>query len=278
MVNKNIKGIIFAIVSALAFSLGGLLIKIIPISSLAIGSGRCIFSSLFFIVYFLITNKKPIINKSTIIGGILVFLNLTLFVLSNKLTSAANTVVLEYTAPIYIILYELIFKRQKPKTIDVVTVCAVAIGIILVLGNDLNKGNIIGDIIAFINGIIYAFVMMLNNFKDGDSNSSILFGHLSCALIGLPFLLSEKNINATIILYIVILGVFQSGLGYFCLSLSSKYCKPLTTSLVEYLEPILNPVWVALFYNEPLTTRSVIGILIVVISIAIYTIKKTDLN
>lgn len=273
---NNDKGVLYMVISATAFSLGGLFIKLIPWGSIATASGRSIFSSLFVLLAFILLKKKIIINKTTIIGAVLVALNMITFVLANKLTTAANTIILEYTAPIYIILFGLLFKKQKPSKLQIITVVCILFGMVLVLASSLGRGGMLGNIIAIINGVIYAFVIMLNDFEGGDCLSSVLMGHSFTAIVGIPFILQETNFSSSVLLYIAILGIFQAGLGYFMFALGTKYCDPLTASLICYIEPILNPILVLLFYKERIGLLSLIGIVVVLVSIIRYTLHQKN--
>ena len=268
--SNNKKGIMFATISAIAFSLGGLLVKLIPWNTFSIISGRCIFSSLFIISYFVANKQKLIINKTTIFGAILVMLNMVTYVMANKLTTAANTIILEYTAPIYIIIFNLLFLKQRPSKLKILTVLFVMIGIVLVMAGSIGKGNMLGNAIAAVNGLIYGLSMMINQFDGGDSVSSTLMGHVMCLFVGLPSLIGETNVSFDVLKYVALLGIFQSGLGYLMMALSTKLADPLTVSLVAFIEPILNPIWVLIFYSETISWLSVIGIAIVLSSIFIY--------
>lgn len=272
------KGVIFSAISALAFSFGGLLVKLIPWNSFSIISGRCVFSSIFLIVYFIITKQKLKINKTTVTGAILVMLNMVTYITANKLTTAANTIILEYTAPVYIILFSLIFLKQRVTKLKLFTVLFVFIGIVLTMAGSIGKGNMLGNIIAAINGAIYGISMMVNHSKNGDSISSTLMGHILCIFVGIPSLIHEVNFSSITLTYVALLGIFQSGLGYLMMALGLKHTDPLTVSLISYLEPILNPIWVLIFYNESISLLSVVGIFIVLITIIVYNNKINKMS
>lgn len=268
--NNNKKGVIFAIIAATAFSAGGLLVKLITWSPLSIISGRCVFSSMFLIGYALFTKHKLVVNKTTILGAILVVLNMITYVTANILTTAANTIILEYTAPIYIIIFNLIIHKQRPNKLKIFTVVSVMIGIALVMAGSINAGSMLGNAIAAINGVIYALYMMNNSFEGGDSISSTLMGHVLGIFVGMPSLVNETSFEISVIVAVVLMGIFQSGLGYLMMALSTKHTDALTVSLVSFIEPILNPIWVLIFYKETIGLLSVVGILIVLGSIFYY--------
>lgn len=269
------KGALLVLLSAIAFSMGGLLIKLIPWQPLSLSSGRCVFSSLIIGLYMLIFKQRIKINKTVIIGAILVCVNLICYVTSTKLTTAANAVVLEYTAPVYIILFSYLFFKIKPKKTDLVICTLVFVGIVIVFVDGLSFGNTLGNLIAVASGVLYAFTMMLNSFEGGDSLSSMLIGHIITVFIGIPSIITEVDFSVRTLVLVSILGIFQAGLGYALLAVGIKHCKPFTASLVASIEPILNPILVAIFYKEKITTSSLIGAIIVIFTVVYYNIKQT---
>lgn len=275
---NNTKGIIYVLTAAIVFSLGGLLIKLINLSALAIASGRCIFSSLVFLIYFLVTKRKLVINKTTILGCALGLLNMLCYIVSNKLTTAANAIILEYTSSIFIIVFELIFFNKKPKRLDIIASLIVLFGIVLVFVDGIQTSGVIGIIVALIGGMIYGLVLMANSFEGGDSLSSMFMAHVLCAFIFMPKFIGEIANNFGSFSYLLILGVVQAGMGYLCISIGTKYCKPLTASLIASIEPILNPILVAIFASETMNPLGIVGASIVIITIIIYNYLSTKTN
>ena len=269
MENDN-RGVIYVLIAAIAFSLGGLLVKLIPYSALAIASGRCVFSSVIIGSYFVITKRKLVINKTTIIGGLFVMANMLTYIVSNQLTTAANAIVLEYTSSIFIIIFSFIFFRRMPNKKDIIATALVFVGIILVFVEGIKTDGLLGIMIALLGGLIYSLILMSNAFKGGDSTSSMLIGHVLNAIIFSPFLIKEVDVTSISFVYLIIFGVIQSGLGFLMLSLGTKHCEPLTASLVASIEPVLDPILVALFYHETMTPLSFVGISIVIITIIAY--------
>ena len=262
------------LISAIAFSLGGLLVKLIPWQPLAISSGRCIFSSLVIGIFLYCTKYKLQINKTTIKGAVFVSLMMLTYIYGNKLTTAANTVILEYSAPIFIVIFNYLLFKKKPNKEDIIVIIAVSVGIIIVFADGIKYGSTIGNIIALISGVFYALSMMLNSFDGGDSLTSVFLGHISIAIIGLPFIFQETDFSSKTLLLVGSLGVFQAGLGYALLAIATKYCNPLTATIVASVEPILNPILVSMFYNETMSFNSILGASIVIVSIVAYNLLQ----
>ena len=269
---KENEGIFLVLLGAIAFSLGGLFVKLIPWSAISTNAGRCIFSSLMIYTYCRISGHQIVVNKTVLMGAVFVASMLLCYVASMKMTSAASAIVLEYTAPIFIIIFEALFFHKKAGKMDLLVCIIVLAGIILVVSGGSKSSTFIGDMVALLSGIFYAFVIMLNDFKDGDSLSSVLFGHMLTVLIGIPFILKETDFSMHTLMLVAALGIFQAGAGYTLMTVGLRHCDPLPGSLVASIEPVLNPILVAVFYGEQIGTRALIGAVIVIVSICVYNI------
>ena len=275
--SRSNRGSILVLLGATAFSLGGLLIKLIPLDPFSINATRCIFSSLVIGSYLYFSKHKLVINKTTIIGALCVMLMMMTYVVSNKLTSAANAIVLEYTAPILVIFFEMVLFKKRPDQFSILISGLVLMGIGIVVLDGADKGNLLGDMIALLSGVFYALTMMLNEFENSDSLTSVFLGHLFTAFLTVFCISNLKGLSGQDFLLIAALGSLQAGLGYTLLTLGLKRCEPLTGSLVACIEPVLNPILVALFYGEYMNTRQIAGCIIVISAIIIYnvyTIRK----
>ena len=275
--SRSNSGSILVLLGATAFSLGGLLIKLIPLDPFSINASRCIFSSLVIGSYLYFSKHKLVINKTTIIGALCVMLMMMTYVVSNKLTSAANAIVLEYTAPILVIFFEMVLFKKRPDQFSILISGLVLMGIGIVVLDGADKGNLLGDMIALLSGVFYALTMMLNEFENSDSLSSVFLGHLFTAFLTVFCIGNLKGLSGQDFFLIAALGSLQAGLGYTLLTLGLKRCEPLTGSLVACIEPVLNPILVAIFYGEYMNTRQIAGCIIVISAIIIYnvyTIRK----
>ena len=272
--NRENKGLWLVLLGAIAFSLGGLFVKLIPWIPISTNAGRCIFSSLMIFLYIRISGHRIVINKTVILGAVFVAAMLVCYVASMKMTSAASAIVLEYTAPVFIILFEAILFRKRPTKLDLIVCAIVFCGIVLVVSGGSQNRTFAGDMIALLSGVFYALTIMLNDFEKGDSLSSVLFGHMLTVLIGIPFIMKETDFSAHTLLLVAALGIFQAGAGYTLLTVGLKHCDALSGSLVASIEPVLNPILVALFYGEYVSYKAIIGAVIVIGTICLYNIIR----
>ena len=264
------KGLILIFLASVLFSLGGLLIKVIPWQALSINSWRCGISVCILLLFAKVTHHKLKLTPGVLAGAAAMCLTVTSYALANKLTTAANTILIQFTCPVFVILFLWLFFHERPKKLDIITCIVVFLGIACFFLDGLSAGNLLGNIVALISGIGYAWVFLLNKIPGGDPLYSTILGHVMCFLIGLPSVARETEYSSQIILCAILMGVFQLGLAYACFTSGIRTAPPVSASLVSGIEPILNPVLVAIVLGETLTGLSILGGAIVFISVMVY--------
>lgn len=267
-------GTIFVAISAVLYSIGGLCIKVIPWSGMAINGGRTAIA-LVVIGLYLVLVKHPLrFNRWILLGALCVFGANSLYAVANKLTTAANAIILQFTAPIFVLLFSALFFHKKPKKLDCIACLAVFGGILFFFVDSLEMGGGLGNFLALLSGVAYAGVFMMNDMPDSDAISSVFWGDVLSALTGLPFLLQETEFPPQAIVSIILLGVFQVALAYILLTIGLAVTTPVTACLISGIEPILNPILVALFYGEMVGHFAVIGAAIVIIGVVGYNLAQ----
>ena len=159
------KGPVMLLLASLCFSLGGLLCKMIPWSALAINGVRNLIGSAVLGIYLLATHHRVKMNGTVIFGAVCMGGVTTLFAFANKMTTAGNAIVLEYTAPVWIILMMLLFFGQKPGRADLIALAAVMAGVLCFFIDSLSVGDLAGNVVALLSGIFFAGLFVLNSFK-----------------------------------------------------------------------------------------------------------------
>ena len=264
---KRKLGVAAMLAASLCLSIGGLLMKIIPWNPLATNGARNLIACIVIGIYILIIKHPLKFNLTVFLGAVAVSMTTTLYAIANKLTTAGNTIVLEYTAPIWIIVFMYVFFKQKPDRTALITVFIVLLGICCFFLDSMSTGKWLGDALALLSGIAYAVVFMLNRFEKGDALSSFFFSELICGVFLSPLVLKETVFTPGVLAAVFALGSVQVGIAYIFFTIGTKYTEPITASIINALEPILNPVLVAIFYKEVLGTYSLIGAAIVIAAI-----------
>jgi drug/metabolite transporter (DMT)-like permease len=186
-----------------------------------------------------------------------------LFITSTKLTTAANSIFLQYTAPIYVVLLAYWFLHEKPTRTDWIAMGMILLGLLLFFGDQLSPEGLSGNILAALSGVTSALMMVsFRAQKDGSPEDSILIASLVIAICGFPSILKESW-TVTDWLSITYLGVIQIGLAFILFTKAIKHIPALEANLIGTLEPILNPVWVFLFLGERMGKSALLGGLVV---------------
>ena len=266
--------ILEVLAASFCFSTGGLFMKLIPWNALAINGVRNLIACCVIGIYLLITKHKVKFNLTVLLGAVSMAGVTTCYAIANKLTTAGNTIILQYTAPVWIMVLVYLFFGRKPNRTGVISLLIVFAGILCFFFEGLSTGKWLGDLIALISGIFYAGVFMLNSFEKGDALSSVFLGQMLCGIFLSPLAMKETDFSLPVLLSVFFLGAVQVGLAYIFFTSGTKYIDPLTASIINALEPILNPVLVAVFYGERLGKLSLIGAAVVLCGILYYNIKE----
>lgn len=264
------KGFYLVFVAALLLSIGGLCIKMIPWQPLSINSFRSIIALAILIPFAKITRVPFRLTPGVLAGAGAVWGATTLYTVATKLTTAGNAVLLQFTAPMFVILFMWLVLRERPRRLDIVACLCIFGGVVCFFLDSLGSGRFVGDVIAVLSGICYAWVFMMQRLPGGSPLWSTILGQALGAVVGLPSLVQETQFDGTSLLFGALLGVFQLGLAYAFLTTGLKYAKPITASLVTGIEPVLNPILVALVVGETLSPLALVGGAVVFLSVMIY--------
>lgn len=269
---------LFVFLAAVLYSIGGLCIKVIPWNGLSVNAGRNLVALAVIGGYLLATRHRPRFNRWILVGAVCICGTNSLFTVANKLTTAANTIVLQFTAPIFVILLSAVFWRKRPKKLDLIACAVVLLGVLCFFVDSLEAGGMLGNALALLSGLSYAGVFLLNDLPDSDPISSVFWGDVASVAIGLPFLMRETDFSLVPMTSLIILGAFQVGLAYILLTIGLRTTPAVTASLVSGIEPVLNPILVAVFYHETIGPLSLVGAAIVVGGVVAYNVLRIKLE
>ena len=265
--------IILLLVAGAMWSLGGLLIKSIPWHPLAISGMRGGIAAI--VIYAFSKDKKIIITFDKILAACFYTLVVTLFVISNKLTTAGNAILLQYTAPVYVALFGYMFLGEKSTFIDWITILILLGGLTLFFLDDLSFDGYLGNTLAILSGMSFAaLTITLRKQKDNNPSDSILLGNILTLIIGLPIIISETSFNLHSIILILILGIIQLGIPYIFYTTAIKHVTALDAIIFPIIEPILNPILVFFILGEALGPWAFLGGLLVLGSVVFRGILK----
>ena len=255
------KAILFLALAAILWSTSGLFIKILDWQPLSILAARSFFAAIVFLIY--LRRIPTRFSMWQLLAAGMFILTQFLFITSTTLTTAANAIFLQYTAPIYVVLLAFWFLREKPSRTDWLSMLIIFLGLTLFFGDKLSTDGFYGNLLAILSGVTSAVMMVsFRAQKNGNPAESNLIAFLVTAAFGIPFVLKETwTVESWSIL--AFLGVFQIGLAFIFFTQGIKHIPALEANLIGTLEPVLNPIWVFLFYGESMGAFALIGGLVV---------------
>jgi drug/metabolite transporter (DMT)-like permease len=268
MNREHQRAILFMTGTALLWSMGGFLIKGVNWNPVAIAGTRSAVAAVLMALYC----RKPSFNWSfeQIGGAVFYAATVILFVTANKLTTAANAILLQYTAPVYVAIFSWWFLGERVNRADWVTIIVTLGGMVLFFRDNLSSGGFWGNIAAIASGAAFAALCLFaRKQKNGSSLESLLLGNLLTALIGLPFMFRGPFPDAGGWLYIAVLGIFQLGLSYILYAKAMKRLSALEGILIPVIEPVLNPIWVFLLLHETPGTGAILGGILILTAVTV---------
>ena len=248
---------VLLLLAALLWSLGGVLIKSIDWHPMAIAGAR----SAIAIPVMLACIGRPRFNfsKAQIGGAIGYAATVALFVFATRMTTAANAIFLQYTAPIYVAIIGRWYLRERALAIDWFVIVIALGGIALFFMDRLTTSGFWGNVIALGSGLAFASVaIFLRKERAGSPVTSIILGNIIVALASVPFLFGEPFARGDG-WRLLLLGAVQLGLPYVLYAAAIKQVTALEATLIPFIEPILNPFWVMLALDERPGSWAIVG-------------------
>jgi drug/metabolite transporter (DMT)-like permease len=251
---------LLVLAAALLFSTGGAAIKSTTLTAWQVASFRSAIAAVAILCMLRGARRAP--DGPTWAVGAIYAATMVLFVLANKLTTAANAIYLQATAPLYILLTAPFLLREPVRRADLVFMGALALGLgAFLLGQEVASGTApnpeLGNLAALGSGLTWAGTVMglryLGRRSPDDPRAtqpSLVTGNVLASLLTLPLALPLADVLGRDLVIVAFLGVFQIGLAYVCLSGGIGGVPALEASLLLLLEPVLNPVWAWLVHGE----------------------------
>ncbi|TMQ59199.1 MAG: EamA/RhaT family transporter [Candidatus Eisenbacteria bacterium] len=253
--------------AALTFSIGGAGIKACELTSWQVASFRSGIAAVTLLI--LLPEARRGWNARAALVGIAYAATVTLFVLANKLTTSANTIFLQSTAPLYILLLSPWLLREAIRGRDVAVMAVVGIGMaLLFVGTERRYATapdpFHGNILATLSGLSWALTLMGLRWMGrregaGSAVPAVVIGNLIAFFVGLPFALPVIGARPLDWAIVGGLGTIQIGIAYVFLTSGMRHVRALETSMLLLLEPVLNPVWSWLIHGEKPRAWSLVG-------------------
>ena len=252
------------IIAALMWSLGGLFIKLVNLNPMAITGIRSLGAAVVLLIYI----KKPKLywNRYFFAGVLAYSMMVILYVISIRLTTAANAIFLEFTAPLYVVAFSYFLLNERINRFDIFAMVIIFLGMGLFFMDELSFYGFWGNILALLAGVCLALVTVLIRKEKESAFEIVFFGNALTTIICLPFIIKGFSSTTQVDWFIIFgLGIFQLGIPYLLYTTALKYVSALDAILVGMLEPVFNPIWVYIFVGEAMGEWAFIGAALVII-------------
>jgi DME family drug/metabolite transporter len=278
--DPRLRSRIDVVLTAVLFSTGGAAIKWTTLSGWQVASFRSGVAALTLLL--LLREARRLPHFRELLVGAIYATTMILFVQANKLTTAANAIYLQATAPLYALLLApwLLKEPVRDRDLSFLAVLAVGLGLFF-LGTDAPTGTapnpFMGNILATICGLTWALTLVgLRSLGKSDSRGTpagaVVAGNILACLIALPFALPVVEASSRDWLTIAFLGTCQIGVAYALLTRAVHHVPALEVSLLLLIEPVLSPLWAWLFHEELPAGWSLAGCLTILVATAVKTV------
>jgi drug/metabolite transporter (DMT)-like permease len=264
---KLARGRLLIVSAAVLWSLAGVFIKFLDVPPLTIVFYRSFFACLIFTPFVRRVNWQ--ISTAVVLSVVAYSAAITAFVSANKLTSAANAIVLQYTAPMFVFLFSRLVLREKITWLNGLALSAGMIGVSVISFDSVGEPEMAGVLLAFLSGLLFA-VYMINLRRTRNINPVYLtwINNAVCSLLLLLVVRSELALTWNHLGILAVMGGLQLGLPYYLFSKGLEGVSLQEASLIALIEPVLNPVWVALVIGEVPSLATLIGGALIVAGLA----------
>jgi drug/metabolite transporter (DMT)-like permease len=260
--------------AAILWSTSGLFIKLIDWHPLVIAGLRSFIAALFLLTIRLLFPPRPGSGKNRLApllaGAVVYAFTMITFVTANKLTSSANAIMLQYSAPVWAALLGWLLVREKPHWEHWGALALVMGGLALFFRDGLSSGHLLGDVVAVVSGVLFgAHSVVLRMMKNGNPRDSMLLAHVLNAAICAPFIIIyTPHFTVQTVAPIIYMGLIQIGCASVLFAYGIKRVSAIQAMLTAMIEPVLNPVWVLAVTGEKPSVSALIGGGIIIIAVA----------
>ena len=258
--------------AAMLWGLAGVCVKSITWGAMSLMAARSVISLIMLAI--VKRSVKVRWTKTNLLGAVMMSATGMLYVQSIKMTTAGTAIVLQYVAPILVFLYSVLFKKRKVRFAEVLITLAVFGGCVLSFADSLDPTRLVGNLLGLASGFTFAAQIIVMNSAESDSNDCLFLSNILSFLVCIPFVFTDSTISfdRKNILWVLILGVFQYGLGNILFGKGIQKIDRVEASLLLTIEPIFNPIPVAIFCGERMGTLALIGSAVVIGFVTLYSL------
>jgi drug/metabolite transporter (DMT)-like permease len=271
------QGLVAMLGAAILWSTGGLFIKAVSLDAFGVTMWRSLLAGIAIAIVMRVPPFAPWHEGwITWAAAIAYAVMLLLFVSATKLTTAANAIFLQYTAPLYVLVLSAVFLRERATRLDIVTVVVALGGMALFFVGELEPSDLGGNICAITSGIAFAAFLVLLRLPGCSAEArprAMVLGNALLVVVTLVVNVVRTESGAFTpgppdILGLLWLGIVQIGLAYVLFTFGIAHIQALEATLIGMMEPVLNPVWVFIFLGERPGSWAILGAVVIIAAVA----------
>ena len=254
----NRKGFILLIIASLGWSLSGVIIKTVEMEALTIAFYRSAIAGIFLSLCS-IRNGPLKVNRYSAYTAMAYALAVISLVVATKETTAANAIILHYSAPAFVFLLAIPMLREIPEKRDWWVLISTMLGVLCIFSQGAD-GAPKGIFYGLLSGIGFALLtVFLRLYREPKPVHTTAFNNIVVALFLLPWVWDSLWLAPREMGLMIIMGIFQLGLPYVMYTFALRRVIARDAALISLLEPLLNPIWVFLFVSEMPASMTFVG-------------------
>ncbi len=173
-------------------------------------------------------------------------------------TTTANLVFILAFNPMFAALLSWLFLKERPKTVTILAMVLMVIGVLIIVGDGLRSGQLIGDVLALLSALLIAVAITLSRVSGEDMGFAAIISNILPFFLAVPmvwingFAVAEPG-------WILANGILIYPLAFFCLALAPRFISGAEVAMFYLLETVLTPIWIWMIFTEVPTRQSLIG-------------------
>lgn len=279
-------GIALLILAAVLWSLSGPVVKWIKIDPLIFSFWRSLAAGL--VMAGIIPLSRGRMPRPGLMGFSIILYSgvVVLLIVAMSFSTAAASILLQYTGPVFGALWGWMFLRRTFSSTTLTALTIATAGILIMVAGEWTGGNPTGAILGVLSGMAFGGLILVLDFlnhRDGQPVNPfaiVCFNNLGAAAIALGFCLANNGIaiQPGTLLIVLATGVIQLAIPYLLFQAALKRVEPVDAALLSLLEPILNPIWVWLLVSEIPSGATFLGGAAILVAMIIEAVKKPESN
>ncbi len=236
------------LLAALLWSTGGAAIKLSGLSGWQLAGGRSLVAAV--VLWLLLKDARALPTRRVLLVSLAYAGTVVVFVLANKLTTAANAIFIQDSAPLWVMLLSPWLLRERPSRGELLAAPLFFAGLALFFVDELGPGQLAGNALALLSGVFFAFCILGLRWLGTDGPRALVWGNALAAVVSAPFALQGPAPTPRDLAIVLFLGLFQLGISYALFSWGLRKVRAVEASLLMLLEPVLSPVWTFVLAGE----------------------------